>query len=164
MKTKIIILILLSISLFSAAQNGSKTIKETIKSLVSLEGVNYFEVSQEMFNMLSESENIAPEFKAYISKLHQLKMIQGSGANRQQIGLAVYQKFSETVNLKDYTRLMTRKEANSSLSFYKKENKTENEFLLLSTEMIIYITGTLDLKSIGEFEQVMEIAGSAFDM
>ncbi len=164
MKTKFIILLLLSASLFSAAQSGSKTISETIESIASLEGINYFEVSQEMFRMLSEQNNIDPQFKAYISKLNQLKMIQGSGANRQQIGEAMYKEFSGKVNLKDYTKLMSRKEGNSSLAFYKKENKNENEFLLVSSEMIIYITGTLDLKSIGEFQQVMEIAGSAFEM
>lgn len=164
MKTKFIILILLTISLFTSAQNGSKTIDETIENLSKLEGISYFEVSKEMFAMLSESENMEPELKSYMSKLHQLKMIQGSGTNKRQIGQAAFQKFSTEVNLKDYSRLMTRKETNSSLSFYKKESKNENEFLLLSTEMIIYITGTLDLKSIGEFEQVMEIAGSAFDM
>jgi len=30
--------------------------------------------------------------------------------------------------------------------------------------MIIYITGTIDLKSIHEFQRVMEIAGSAMGM
>lgn len=59
---------------------------------------------------------------------------------------------------------MTRKDSNGQLSFYKKEGKNENEFLLVSTDMIIYLTGKLDLKSIQEFEQVMEVAGSAFDM
>lgn len=164
MKTKFIILLLLSVSLFSTAQTGTKTIDETIDGIAELEGVNYFEVSQEMFKMLSEQENINPQFKEYISNLHQLKMIQGSGANHRQIGKAMYKEFSARVNLKDYTRLMSRKEGNSSLAFYKKENKNENEFLLVSSEMIIYITGTLDLKSIGEFQQVMEIAGSAFEM
>jgi hypothetical protein len=40
----------------------------------------------------------------------------------------------------------------------------DNEFLLLSSNAIIYITGTIDLKTIHEFEQILEIAGSAFDM
>ena len=58
----------------------------------------------------------------------------------------------------------SKKEQNSELHFYKKTNNSENEYLLASTEMIIYITGTIDLKSIGEFEQIMEVAGSAFEM
>lgn len=164
MKTKFIILLLLSVSLFSAAQTGTKTINETIEGIAGLEGVNYFEVSQEMFRMLSERENINPQFNAYISKLNQLKVLQGHKEDRRQIGEAMYKEFFARVSLKDYTKLMSKKEENSSLAFYKKENKNENEFLLISSEMIIYITGTLDLKSIGEFQQVMEIAGSAFEM
>lgn len=70
----------------------------------------------------------------------------------------------QQTNLKEYSRLMTKKEGDGQLSFYKKEGKNENEFLLISTDMVIYVTGTIDLKSIGEFEQVMEVAGSAFDM
>lgn len=164
MKTKFIILLLLSVSLFSTAQTGTKTIDETIEGIAGLEGVNYFEVSQEMFKMLSERENINPQFNEYISKLHQLKVIQGEKADRKQIGEAMYKEFFARVSLKDYTKLMSKKEGNSSLAFYKKENKNENEFLLVSSEMIVYIRGTLDLKSIGEFEQVMGIAGSAFEM
>jgi len=164
MKTKLI-LILLSLSLFSVAQNGTKTIDESFEVFSKLEGISYFEVTKDMFSMLSESNGIHQELKDYMSKLHQLKMIQAtSGEHRDEIRQASYTKFMENVNLKGYSRLMTRKERNSILSFYKKENKNENEFLLVSSDMIIYITGTLDMKSIGEFQQVMEIAGSAFDM
>lgn len=163
MKTKLI-LFLLSLSLFSVAQNGTKTIDETFDSFCKLEGISYFEVTKDMFSMLSESNKIDPQLKDYMSKLHQLKMIQARGNHQQEIKQAAYTKFMEAVSLKSYSRLMTRKEGDSTLSFYKKENKNENEFLLVSSDMIIYITGTLDMKSIGEFQQVMEIAGSAFDM
>ena len=164
MKTKFIILLFLSISLFSTAQNRNKTINETIDMLNKMEGVSYFEVTKDMFRMLSESPNINAQLKDYMSKLQQLKMIQASGEHQQEISKALFLKFMENTNLKEYSLLVTKKESNSRLSFYKKEAKSENEFLLVSTEMIIYITGTIDLKSIGEFQQVMEIAGSAFDM
>jgi len=163
MKTRFI-LFLLTLSLFGAAQNGAKTISETFDTFSKLEGISYFEVTKDMFSMLAQSNNIDPQLKDYMGKLHQLKMIQGRGENQREIKQAAYTKFMETVNLKGYSRLMTRKEPNSTLSFYKKESKEENEFLLVSTDMIIYISGTLDMKSIGEFQQVMEIAGSAFDM
>jgi hypothetical protein len=162
MKTKIILFFLFaSISGFS--QSGSKTIDETFQTLNQNENSAYFEVTKEMFKMLSEVKEAPPEYKEYISKLHKLKLFQAQGNKNQSLGNEFYNTFLQQTNLKDYSRLMTKKEGNAQLSFYKKEGKNENEFLLVSTDMIIYITGTIDLKSISEFEQVMEIAGSAFD-
>ncbi len=155
MKTRLIFLFL-TLSLFSLAQNGNKTIDETFVQITSNPNVSYFEVTSEMFKMLSESKHASPEYKDYLSKLSGLKMVNG--------GEVMYKSFLSSANLKAYSRLMTKREGNSQLSFYKKEGKSENEFLLVSTEMIIYVTGTIELKSIGEFEQVMNIAGSAFDM
>lgn len=163
MKTKLIF-ILLTISIFSFSQNAEKTIASTLQSFSRLDYTSYFEVSKDMFEMLSESKEASPEFKEYIAKLHTIKLIQPINENRKEHGIQLHRAFLQQTNLRDYSRLMTKKEPGSSLSFYKKENKSENEFLLVSTEMIIYITGTIDLKSISEFEQVMEIAGSAFDM
>ena len=163
MKTKLF-LILISISQISFAQEGHKSIDETIHTLSLHDYTSYFEVTKDMFKMLSESKQTSPEFKEYIGKLHSLKLLEPTGENRVEHGNQLYRAFLTFTNLKDYSRLMTKKEAESSLSFYKKEGKLENEFLLLSTETIIYITGTLDLKSIGEFQHVIEVAGSAFDM
>jgi len=163
MKTRILI-ILLAISINSVAQNSKKTIDETLQTFSLLDYTSYFEVTNEMFKMLSESREASPEFKEYISNLHSLKLVQANGEDRMQHGIQLHRAFLTQTNLSDYSRLMTKKEGNEQLSFYKKEGKNENEFLLVSTDMIIYITGTLDLKSIGEFEQIMELAGSAFDL
>jgi hypothetical protein len=163
MKTKLVI-ILIFFSLFVLAQNGSKTIKSTFSTISKYEHVSYFEVTSEMFKMLSESKNASPEFKAYVSKLHQLKLVKAGGGKPITVGNNLYEAFMAQTDLRTYDRLMTKKEGKNQLSFYKREINTKNEFLLISTEMIIYITGTIELKSIGEFEQVMEIAGSAFEM
>jgi hypothetical protein len=163
MKTQIVLFFLFA-SLSGFSQSGNKTIDETFQTLTQNENSAYFEVTKEMFKMLSEIKEAPPEYKEYISKLHKLKLIQVKGDKNQSPGNDFYNVFIQQTNLKDYARLMTKKEGLSQLSFYKKEGKNENEFLLVSTDMIIFITGTIDLKSISEFEQVMEIAGSAFDM
>lgn len=161
MKAKLI-LFLLSLSLFSAAQNGNLSIDKSLEKITTPDD-SYFEVTKDMFAMLSESKNASPEFINYIKQLHKLKMVQPARTNNDR-GDILVSTFLENTNLQGYTRLMTRQDRHEVLHFYKKEGKSENEFLLLSSDMIIYITGTLDLKSIGEFQQVMEIAGSAFDM
>ena len=161
MKTKVIFLFLLSLSLFSAGQNGNLSIEKAIDEVITPSD-SYFEVTKDMFEMLSESKGASPEYVNYIKQLHKLKMIQPG--NSKGHGEIIVNNFLENANLQGYTRLMTRRDNHEILHFYKKENKAENEFLLVSSNMIIYITGTLDLKTIGEFEQVMKIAGSAFDM
>ncbi|SHJ05140.1 protein of unknown function [Tangfeifania diversioriginum] len=163
MKIKVVILLLLT-SLTCFSQNGNRTIDEIYTQLSQHENASYFEVTKEMFKMLSEAKETSPEFKDYISKLHNLKLIKVTGDNRQSLGNEFYHAFILQVNLKDYSILMTKKEGQDRLSFYKKEGKNENEYLLISTNMTIYIAGTINLKSLGEFEQVMDIAGSAFDM
>lgn len=162
MKTKLMFIFLL-ISICAYSQNGSKTIDQAFKSILAPSD-SYFEVTKQMFQMLSEAKGISPEYKEYISKLHQLKMIQPADTISGH-GQVICSKFFAEANLEGYALLMKKKEANlSQLSFYKKTNKEYNEFLLVSTEMIIYISGTINLKSIREFEQVMEVAGSAFEM
>uniref|UniRef100_UPI0032172D13 DUF4252 domain-containing protein n=1 Tax=uncultured Draconibacterium sp. TaxID=1573823 RepID=UPI0032172D13 len=163
MKTKFIIFFML-VSLCTLAQNGNKSIDEAFKLIDNHENASYFEVTKDMFQMLSETRDISPDFKEYISKLHKLKMIQPTGEKKRELGVEFYKIILANTNLDGYTRLMTQKDQHSRLSFYKKEGKNGNEFLLVSTNMIIYITGTLDLKSIHEFEQVIEIAGSALGM
>ncbi|HYQ59203.1 MAG TPA: DUF4252 domain-containing protein [Draconibacterium sp.] len=163
MKTKFILFFLL-ISFSSLAQNGSKNIDQAFKLIDSSEDASYFEVTKDMFKMLSESREMGQELKEYISQLHQLKMIQPGGENRMQLGEEFYNIFMENANLKDYTRLMTQRDQRSKISFYKKDGKDENEFLLVSNSMIIYITGTLDLQNMQQFEQIIELAGSALGM
>ena len=155
-------IIILFTGMYCAGQNGKLPITKAMDEVIEAQD-SYFEVTKSMFQMLSEAKGASPEYKEYIRKIHSLKMVQ-PGRSAANHGKLVLENFMSQVNLQPYKRLMTKKEQNSELHFYKKTNKTENEFLLASTEMIIYITGTIDLKSIGEFEQVMEVAGSAFDM
>lgn len=163
MRTKFI-LFFLFISFCSLAQDGSKNIDQAFKLIDNREDASYFEVTKDMFKMLAESREIGPEYKEYLSQLHQLKMIQPGGGNRMQLGEEFYNIFMENANLKDYTRLMTQRDQRSKISFYKKDGKDENEFLLISNSMIIYITGTLDLQNMQQFEQIIDIAGNAMGM
>lgn len=163
MKTRFILFFLL-ISFCSLAQDGNKNIDQAFKLFDNREDASYFEVTKDMFKMLSESREIGPEYKEYLNQLHQLKMIQPGGENRMQLGEEFYNLFMQQTNLRDYTRLMTQRDQRSKISFYKKDGKDENEFLLISNSMIIYITGTLDLQNMQQFEQIIDIAGSAMGM
>ncbi len=162
MKTKILILTFLLISGISYAQTtGKQSIDDVFELLKMQKGISYFDVSKEMFQMLSESKNASPEFKEYVKKLSGMKMVRKSN---RETKIDMYNVFMANTNLKEFSRLMTSESPTKKISFYQKKSKNENEYLLVQNSAIIYITGTIDLKSIGEFEQIMEIAGSAFEM
>ncbi len=165
MKTKILILTFVLISGISFAQTskteGKESIDEVFELLKMQKGVSYFDVSKEMFQMLSESKNASPEFKEYVKKLSGMKMVKKSS---RETKIDMYTVFMSNTNLKEFSRLMTSESPTKKISFYQKKSKNKNEYLLVQNSAIIYITGTIDLKSIGEFEQIMEIAGSAFEM
>ena len=159
MKTKLV-LILILISHLGIAQVGYQTIDERFRFVMNYKALktSYFEVNSEMFKTLAESEQVDPEFKAYIKKLSTLKVAQSDSGK-------LYMNFKTNCDLREYERLMMKKDEDGLMSFYKREKKGHpNEFLLISDKMVIYVAGEINLKSIGEFEQVMEIAGSAFDM
>jgi hypothetical protein len=145
-----------------AKTTKEQSIDDAFKLLKTQKGVSYFDVSKEMFQMLSESKNANPEFKEYVKKLTGMKMVRVS--SRDKIKIDIYSVFIDMTNLKGFSRLMTSENPTKKISFYQKKSKNENEYLLVQTNTIIYVTGTIDLKSIGEFEQIMEIAGSAFEM
>ncbi len=163
MKTKLIVLVLLIISATAFAQNGEKTIDSAFELLKAQKDISYFEVTGEMFKMLSETKETTDEFKDYMRQLTGMKMVRNY--NRHDNGAPdIYKLFMQNTNLKGFSRLMTSETSTRKISFYQKKSKAGNEYLLVQSSAVIYITGTIDLKSISEFEQVMNIAGSAFDM
>ena len=76
-------------------------------------------------------------------------------------GKILYSNFLLYTNLDDFTLLMTNNNEKNKMSFFKKESKDKNEFLLVSTNMIMYVSGTLDIGSLAELEGVIEMAGEA---
>ncbi len=163
MKTDLLALVFLVISGMSFAQNGKQSIDEVFELLKAQENVSYFDVSGEMFQMLSESKEASPEFKEYVSKLTGMKMVRASNG-RDKTKVDIYNLFMMNANLQNFSRLMTSESPAKKITFFRKKGNKNNEYLLVGSNAIIYITGTIDMKSISEFEQVMEIAGSAFDM
>ncbi len=161
MKIKLFLLLLL-ISTLSIAQNGQRSIDQSIDALKSDKELGFFEVSKEMFQMLSESEVTTPELKSYYKELSKLKMLTNNSRRDSESTLDLYTDFLGQTNLKGFVRLMVSERSGNNLSFYKKRGSNdENQFLLISNRSVIYICGTIDLKSVHEFERIISIAGAA---
>lgn len=164
MKNRLLLLItFIGIGLSSFAQNSNKSITDAFKSVKAQNNVSYFEVNKEMFVSLSESE-ASPEFISYVKQLHEIKMIE---ARRKEDGSKddLYDEFLNAISLNEFVRLMTSEEVNEKISFYRKKNKNDvYEYILVSSRSIVYIKGTLSMKTLSEFQMAIQIAGSAFQM
>ena len=162
MKTRVIIIFLILSSLSGFSQTKSKkTLSQTFKSESTTNNVTYFEVTKKMFDSLTKAYSDEPEIKQYISKLHNIKMLQPTGEKRNEKGKILYSNFIQDTNLDGFTLLMTNNNEKAKMTFFKKESKEKNEFLLVSTNMIMYVSGTLDIGSLAELEGIIEMAGEA---
>lgn len=107
-------------------------------------------------------QRTAIELKAYYKKLSKIKMLTNNSSRNSEERIDLYQEFMTQADLKNYVRLMVSERERDSLAFYKKKSSTDkNEFLLVNNRSVIYICGSIDLKSIHEFEQIIGIAGAA---
>lgn len=164
MRTSVIFIILAISYLTGFSQTTTKTIKQSFISLSTTNHVTYFEVTNDMFASLTKTYKANPEIKEYISKLNSLKMMQASGEKRKEIGLTIYTNFIEQTNLDGFTLLLVNNDQQGKMSFFKKSNKGENEFLLVSTNLIMHITGTIEINNLAEFEQIINVVGDAIDI
>ena len=161
MKIKLITFFLF-LGTLSFAQSGARSIDQTIDSLKGEQDIAFFEVSKEMFQMLSESELTPPELKTYYKQLSKIKMLTNNSRHDDSSAIDLYNDFLGQTNLKNFVRLMVSEQSGNNLSFYKKKDShSENQFLLVSNRSVIYICGSIDLKSVHEFERIISIAGAA---
>jgi len=162
MKTKLLLILLIA-GFTVSAQKGTRTIDATFDFIRTMHYVSYFEVTKDMFQSISESKNLKPDLKEYITKISKLVMIEAQ-KDKDNKKPDLYLIFLNSANLKGFSRLMTSEEPNERFTYFKKKNDNGNEFLLISTNTVIYLAGTIDIKTISEIYKAMEIAGSAFKM
>lgn len=160
MKIKLIFILGL-FSIVSFAQVVEKSIDQTFNAFRADENISFFEVSSEMFKMLAEAENTPQELRDYYKKLDNLKMIEVR-RNEQAQKVSMYKSFLLGTNLGSFRKLLVSEGKNENMMFLKGKTKSGlNEFLLVSDETIIYVAGTIDLKSVQEFQRILAVAGAA---
>lgn len=160
MKSRVIIILLILTSISGFSQT-KKTLSQTFKYESSSDNVIYFEVTKKMFESLTKTYDEEPEVKKYISKLNNIKMLQPTEEKRDEKGKILYSNFIRYTDLDGFTLLMTNNNEETKMSFFKKESKEKYEFLLVSTNMIMYVSGTLDIGSLTELEGIIQMAGEA---
>jgi hypothetical protein len=164
MRTSIIVILLLMNCFTGISQDKLNTLNQTFQKLNTLENITYFEVTKNMFESLTKAYGEEQQVKDYISKLHNIKLIQPTGDDKAETGKTIYNTLMLQTDLNDFTLLMTNNDKNSKLSFFKKEDKAKNEYILVSTNMVMYVSGTIELSSLSELDGIIEMAGEAVGM
>lgn len=122
---------------------------------------SFLEVSQEMFELLASDERAQDRIKEYFSKMRHLLYLQcyASRDKNTQPDLA---KDFERMATDNHFKLLMRSESGPHKSlFYKRKNGDLNEYLLATKTRIQYISTSMDIKSIQEMTQIIEVTGEA---
>ena len=120
MKTQFLIILFLIVGEVSFAQKGGQSIDQVFELLKAQQNISYFEVTGEMFKMLSETKEAPTEFKEYVSKLSGMEMVRTSNS-RDKTKVDIYKLFMSNANLKDFSRLMTSESPRKKITFFSKE-------------------------------------------
>lgn len=128
------------------------------------ENCSFLEVSKEMFELMSSDEKMETSVKEYFTQMNHLIFLQCHGTRDKKEQLDVASNF-ESIAEDNHFKLLMRSESGPHKNlFYKRSTGEVNEYLLATQSRIQYISTTLDITSIREMTQIIEVAGEAGGM
>lgn len=150
--------------------NAQKTTDDLFNKYGAAEGFTSVNVSSELFNLFAqiaeESEDAeVRELNNMIRELEQIRILMfNPNETSGNTTMEDFKKELTNLKLKDFTELMTVREADQTFRFMiQKEGKIIRELLLLidqpSETGFISITGNIDLKTIAKLSRTMNIDG-----
>lgn len=127
------------------------------------EGYTTVHISSFMFNMLSSIESDDPEyneFKKATSGISSIKILTQDGGNSESFG----KELLEMLPRSEYKEMMTVKDQEEEVLFLARESGGKiTEFLLIvsggSEDVLIAITGDIDLESLSSIASGLDIPG-----
>jgi hypothetical protein len=117
----------------------------------------YLEVTEEMFRLIAKEERVEPQIREIMGKLKTIISLAPSTTT-------FFDQFIKTDELKGFSVLMRAKSGSERYTFYKKESKGYKEYLLIHQEGLIYVQGDIDIKTLEEMGELLELAGEIGSM
>lgn len=118
------------------------------------EARQYLEVGEEMFSLIAKDVRVEPQVREIMGNLKMVISLEFSASPTN-----FYNQFLSTDEMKDFSILMKAKSESERYTFYKKEWKTNKEYLLLHQTGLIYVQGNIDIKTLSEMRGMLELAG-----
>ena len=130
------------------------------------EGCSVLEVSEEMFDILSQDERASAEMKESLSQIDHLIYLNcftaASGRDtKNRDGYDLAGDFQKEAADYDFKLLMRSETTITRSHFYKRTKGETNEYLLITKTTIQYIATEMNIMSIRELKDIIEMAGDA---
>lgn len=155
-------LVILTFSSQMAAQSQAPQgdIVKVIRDLKA-ENCSFLEVSKEMFELMASDEKMEARMKEYFTQMNHLIYLQCHPTRDKNEQLDVAANFEKMAEDNSFKLLMRSESGPHKNLFYKRSAGDINEYLLATQSRIQYISTTMDITSIREMTQIIEIAGQA---
>lgn len=138
-------------ALLHTAQAQTKSLIDQIHKVSA--DCNYYEVTQEMFDAISED----PRFEAQ-PKIKEIKFLIFMECPRDRTGF--FEKFIADADLKDFKVMMRRQSNGEHFTFYRKKTGDMYDYLLVHDHGVTYMATTLNISNIQELQSYIQLAGA----
>jgi hypothetical protein len=157
MKT-LIYLVMLCLSVSTFAQNSA--VDGLFSKYSGTEGFTTVNVSTQLFDLLAKLEPEDEDLQKLASQISSVKVLASEGCSHDK-NINFFDELEGQVNFGDFNELLTVKEKDQDVKMLVKEtNGIINEFLLVvggSENALVHITGNIDLKTLGELSDDLDI-------
>ena len=163
MKRILIPILLIAFSLAGNAQNTA--IDQLFDRYADKDGFTTVSISKAMFNLFASEQESKDEFNKAVKGLESIRILAPDSAIQAQMKgkLNFYNEISKSLPLSQYEELMNVKEKDQVFKMLiRKKGNMITEFLMIGggkDNLLICITGNIDLKSISKLSKAMDIEG-----
>jgi len=163
MKRILIPILLIAFSLAGNAQNTA--IDQLFDRYADKDGFTTVSISKAMFNLFASEQESKDEFNKAVKGLESIRILAPDSAIQAQMKgkLNFYNEISKSLPLSQYEELMSVKEKDQVFKMLiRKNGNMITEFLMIGggkDNLLICITGNIDLKSISKLSKAMDIEG-----
>lgn len=163
MKRLIIPILLIAFSFAANAQ--SSAVDQLFARYADKDGFTTVSISKAMFSLFASEKESKDEFASAIKGLESIRILAPDSAIQAQMKgkLNFYNEISKSLPLSQYEELMSVKEKDQLFKMLiRKKGNTITEFLMIGggkDNVLICITGNINLKSISKLSKAMNIEG-----
>ena len=160
MKKILIHLILLAFSFVANAQNSA--VDQLFNKYANKDGFTSVTISKAMFSLFANENESRDEFNKAVKGLESIRILTPD-STLVAGGLNFYKEISKSLPIAQYEELMSVKEKDQVFKMLVRKNGSMiTEFLMIgggNSNVLICITGNIDLKSISKLSKSMDIEG-----
>ncbi len=161
MKKIVIGVLLLVSSVIVNAQN--QAVEQLFAKYADRDGYTTVSISKAMFSLFASETESKDEFNQAVKGLESIRILAPDSATAQKVKLNFYNEVSKSFPAAQYEELMSIKEKDQVFKMLiRKKGDVITEFLMIgggNDNVLIYITGNINLKSISKLSKAMDIEG-----